>query len=459
MTLMRWLKQLGEPPMTRVAAWVDELTQDPDASEVETELDLGSRVRRRYHLLARDRDLPRPGCPAWIVGIEKTGKQLVGWQGGKDAWPLGGRGMALRLPADAEPDFVRNVRDLMDDQDGMFVSHIAHVGGEGRPWELVYDLFDDMEQGRHVPGQAWLTGWEAMETTLVSGVTATIRAAAAARRPVTHLILGAMGWDNDQAEALANYRLLIAKTAAGADAAGLPFRPLFVGITWPSVWRPGSGLRDEVAKLVGYAAKADDADEVGLTYFAWLSHRLVEAAQAQAAESQAPLRALAIGHSFGGRIVTRAAFTGALLEPKPPAPGLDAVVGLQPAFSVNRFLAGQGDEGAPYSGWKDVLGSGCRLVFTTSDHDMANPQARLLSFAEHLGGFTGRNDAMRHAGVFVIHAGDADGVLPEAAFAGRDRIILVDATAFVAEHSDVFHEPVGRLMAGLLRAIEADNQA
>jgi hypothetical protein len=66
-----------------------------------------------------------------------------------------------------------------------------------------------------------------------------------------------------------------------------------------------------------------------------------------------------IGHSFGARVITRAIFSNGLINPpkvNKESPethqknmyDIDLVFGLQGAFSINRFIPGEGEERSPY---------------------------------------------------------------------------------------------------------------
>ena len=52
----------------------------------------------------------------------------------------------------------------------------------------------------------------------------------------THIVLASAGWDNDQEVSIAHYNSLLANIQQAAADEGRNFYPLFVGLTWPSVW-------------------------------------------------------------------------------------------------------------------------------------------------------------------------------------------------------------------------------
>lgn len=173
-----------------------------------------------------------------------------------------------------------------------------------------------------------------------------------------------------------------------------PFRPLFIGISWPSELRFSSWwwFIGDIRKYFSYSSKADDADEVGLL---WANKVLWDILVPIRRTERIPL--MVMGHSFGARIITRAVFS------KPPtktpavqgvsetstknAHDIDLVLGLQGAFSINRFIPGEGKEGSPYKDFRNKKVG--KFIFTWSEHDFANPIAYWFSGEEHIGGVYG----------------------------------------------------------------------
>ena len=93
------------------------------------------------------------------------------------------------------------------------------------------------------------------------------------------------------------------------------------------------------------------------------------------------------------------------------------VIGIQGAFSANRFIPNEGVEGSPYENYKDW---GTKVVLTTSSYDMAVPIARHTSGASHVGGKHGISVAKKHPDIFNIMNwnGNAHPSLP------NDKVIL-----------------------------------
>jgi hypothetical protein len=174
-----------------------------------------------------------------------------------------------------------------------------------------------------------------------------------------------------------------------------PFRPLFVGLSWPSGQRFGSvwWLIGDLRKSMSYIPKAKDADEIGVV---WANRVLWDILVPLKKIKKIPL--ILIGHSLGARIVTRAVFSQGIFDVsvgrgQPEISwdndyDIDLVIGLQGAFSINRFIQREGKEGSPYSDFKERH-SVKKFIFTWSKNDWANPVAYWFTGEEHMGGIYG----------------------------------------------------------------------
>ena len=205
----------------------------------------------------------------------------------------------------------------------------------------------------------------------------------------THILVIVMGWNTSQQEAIRNFNDLTGNVIAASleDKRGLqeneinrkealdtqkaingPFRPLVIGVTWPSYWSNSAG------NVLSYSNKAGDADEVGLS---WLNKILNETIPKSLAASGSPARVVALGHSFGARAMTRAVFSSPALVPidnhfpdqKMVTSSVDLAVALQGAMSINRFVTGLSSEGAPYRDYAKLKNT--QLVLTAAANDSA----------------------------------------------------------------------------------------
>lgn len=201
----------------------------------------------------------------------------------------------------------------------------------------------------------------------------------------SHVVVVVMGWNTTQNEALRNVNDIVGnlitasqecvgtETVDGAlrcvPATGqLSFRPLVVAVTWPSLWS------NEWWNAFSYGNKANDADELGISWLNVLTNYVLPAA-VKAANRDTRIPIVMIGHSFGARAVMRAVSAEPALkirqqqDAKTPMPGANLVVGLQGAFSINRFVPSAGQEGGPLRDFTSFPDT--QLVLTASKHDTA----------------------------------------------------------------------------------------
>ncbi|GJH30174.1 alpha/beta hydrolase [Caballeronia novacaledonica] len=187
----------------------------------------------------------------------------------------------------------------------------------------------------------------------------------------SHVVIIVMGWNTSQDEAIRNFNDIIGNMVEAArqeEGEGKAlFRPLVVGVTWPSMWT------NSFANVFSYPNKADDADEVGLVWLNIVVNRTIPQLLKQVSSTMAP-KVVLIGHSFGARAAMRALFSGPLLaqdkdakEPIPD-PRVDLVVALQGAVSINRFDPEKSWEGAPY---RDFQKMWTQIVMTAASGDGA----------------------------------------------------------------------------------------
>jgi hypothetical protein len=180
-------------------------------------------------------------------------------------------------------------------------------------------------------------------------------------KPFTHVLVMTMGWVNDQEEAVMRFRSVASqlRAAHGKKNPGA-FRPLVIGVSWPSGWLTNSDLRPvQIFGHIGsYFNKANDADELAYRVISPLIHHHLP----RAVPRSIPI--IAIGHSFGARALTRAVHSAPLLT-EAPKRHVDLLISIQPAVSLRRWLPGEGVEGAPYA--IDHLPRHC-IISSKNDH-------------------------------------------------------------------------------------------
>lgn len=194
----------------------------------------------------------------------------------------------------------------------------------------------------------------------------------------THVLVVVMGWNTRQIEAIQNYNAIVShiKHASETDES---FRPLFIGVTWASEWT--AEWFEPAVRLISFPAKANDADEVGLS---WLGAVLNVISKQYEDKPK-----VAIGHSFGARALASALCTGPQISLPPfatisngeseeisatktaaskPQPMWDLFLGWQPAFPMGRFDNNGARDGFRYP-------YGCArvrsMVMTASVNDQA----------------------------------------------------------------------------------------
>jgi len=118
----------------------------------------------------------------------------------------------------------------------------------------------------------------------------------------THVLVLVMGWNTAQDEAIRNFNDMVGNLVEAAkEGPGSPqtaFRPLLIGISWPSYWY------HSLINGFSYLNKANDADELGISWINLLVNRELPRAM-EKAHVKVPV--VMIGHSFGARVVTRVA--------------------------------------------------------------------------------------------------------------------------------------------------------
>jgi hypothetical protein len=285
----------------------------------------------------------------------------------------------------------------------------------------------------------------------------------------THIIVMSTGWNTPLWESDVNYadwqkvigremRLLHPTT---------PFRPLFIGLTWPSFWKS----RWKWTGPRSFLNKAHDADEIGLTWANLLVNKVLP--DVVAGLDQKP-RLIAIGHSFGARLLSRAVNSGMAISQfvSGKEGRFSLFIGLQAAFSVNRFT-GQGGEGSPYS--KTFTNRVARYAFVSSEHDKAmqmgpgtlSRRLRGKSSGTYPGHWTVAKYVERRPIAWAFT--EAIKVHPDGIYTAPEKdapIWLLDGSEAVRHnvystgggaHSDVFNKGVGALIANLIKQADDAN--
>ncbi|MBO6825172.1 MAG: hypothetical protein JJ879_03155 [Sneathiella sp.] len=440
-------------------------------------------------------DFPRGlslSMPGYVIGIEKAPRKLVT----TERWQTSPRAKGEAHPRIPEGERRTNILadSLYTDSKAHIVTHIMKYDVTKSPISAyqrvkgcaLYNLYEQdladakIQCERYLPAlpegqytKAFDYSWNALDQ-FKSSLLETLSGPDAP----THVVVYVMGWNTPQIEAYRNFNSLAGHMldAAEADASNgrVEFRPLVVGVTWPSLWRNLKFVPDLIAHPISYRNKANDADEVGMSWLGVLLHDVLVGVRNQVDREQGRyIPIIAVGHSFGARAVTRGVFTGPAIAPNPETAPIDnynrvadLVIGLQGAFSKNRFhpKGGKGEEDQPYDHFRDQAG---QTLLTASRHDSV---IGLSFWSETAGNDDSWNDECKAGAVSDNPLFNCQNVaekseflttlrnLPRKACIGNDptscRIQYVRMDPIVrfnaaetggGAHSDIYRAPIGQL--------------
>lgn len=377
---------------------------------------------------------------AYVIGVEKANSSKVGsikeCETSEES-----RCLNINSKYYAENETLRKeVRDIYIGQHRpTFISHIARFSTDpnSKPC-FFYNIYDKSiycdnnvnetpEKGKYVS-----KSWEVLSR-LESAISSDIQ-----ELKPTHCMVYFMGWNTPQWEALKNYRDLFSSLTAAAKESNTNFRPLFLGITWPSTGLPTIEGSD-------YGIKAKDADEVGLIWGNILINRVLSDLKVRHG-----IPIIVVGHSFGARAASRAVFSSPLIKDVLPQRTTDLLLGLQGAYSFQRYIPKAGTEGAPYSNFPKFVN---KVVLTSSSFDTA------VTKAGHKDYFVGSASVYEitkrpeYLTYFEHVKTDVNG-LSDVPSCDPSKVKLVDASSIINQdqpgtgggaHSFIFGTEIGRL--------------
>ena len=362
-----------------------------------------------YHKVAKDDGEVFLDHDGVLIGIEKAYR---------DKLCITTKGIDLerfKKPSESVPNEIRreNLERITDDGKVMFISHMTTYKKEGALDALpnveflhnVYTQEESVSCEKLAPSKSpYRQGWEALEK-VEAQLEEKLLTANKKKTPFTHIIVIAMGWNNDQTESVNRFNKIINNLKGAAEFRSQNFKPLVIGLTWPSVWGTSTlPVWKQLLHLFSYGNKADDADEIGFTYGNYIVNKLAPSLKQKSIENKNPVKVVLIGHSMGARLLTRAIFSANLLKEQTftvkeldkELYGVDYVFGLEGAFSINRFVEGsdlifpatlfRSGEGYPYSDYKKLTSN---FIMTWSEKDYANPFSTFLNGSAHIGGKIG----------------------------------------------------------------------
>jgi hypothetical protein len=267
-----------------------------------------------------------------------------------------------------------------------------------------------------------------------------------AQHRYSHIIVAVMGLDTAQEEAIRNYRSIISSIRLNA---GSDFKPLFIGITWPSFY--ANRWFDPIWEVLAYNPVSDRADIMGLTWLGVLLNDVI-----MPLSDNAPVSIIA--HSFGARAASMALCVGpAILPPerqsirKPPSGTVENFVGLAPAFSMARF---NNEDYRFYENiyYKDHCPMIERFVFTVSRDDSAFD---LIFWSDPVGKHKIMTDycMQSHSISVSCTSTDAEGNIND--YNPAAKVSYIDASSVMqytmpgtegGGHSDIYRAQVGRML-------------
>ena len=285
--------------------------------------------------------------PPFLVGIEESRLKTIGTR---------------RLPRSTSSNrTTRKCFMAAVQEDVRFAPRRVHRRGRvGRSFKPIpfYNAYNEADLD--VESHAYEVGRNQLVTRFRERV-----AAAAKEMKPTHLVVYVTGWNNTQAETVCGMNN-IHKYVALAAASGGEFRPLMVGISWPS-------MSEVWGKFLGkttYPVKSSDADEVGLLWACTLVSQVLAPVRDDLATADPARRPklVVIGHSFGegGDLdrVQRRPRPRRDSPDGPPARRRDRPSGGLLVATVSRRRGGR--ETYPSRGDR------VRFAYTCSSHDLAN---------------------------------------------------------------------------------------
>lgn len=269
----------------------------------------------------------------------------------------------------------------------------------------------------------------------------------------SHIVVITMGWNTVQEEAIRNFNSIVSSMKSTANS---NFNPLVIGVTWPSQW-VSNWIPSAIFTPMSFGVKADDADELGLTWLGVLLHQTIPNAKGN-------LPVIVIGHSFGSRASSVAACVGPVIyenNSQPARTRIDAVINLQGAFPSNR-LFGENDRKFHYpQGCKNVD----KFVLTASVHDTAMKSHFWGTYAGDLSSFKKYCDDVNEPMIQCVRT-DSDGNISQFTKPAVSNITYIDASNLIREnaylsgggaHSDIYKKEDGVLLNGIISIPKAES--
>lgn len=193
----------------------------------------------------------------------------------------------------------------------------------------------------------------------------------------THVFLIVMGWNTQQEKAIRNYNAILTNLVVEADRPpikGQRFKPLVIGVSWPSQWDLDSEWSIIPAALVrgaSFFTKKEQAEEIGKNILVPLIDEVILPARAGAGRTDTT-SVVMIGHSFGARamVASLQAPDQSSREPRVDFQDRDRLVLLQGAVQFHEMFEPEGT-GPVRPLAPRLRNSPLRVVMSASAYDSA----------------------------------------------------------------------------------------
>lgn len=423
-------------------------------ASAEEDLGTGGSITMHYHsaIYYPEEIALRDG--GYIVGIEK---------GDPDKILKSDEELTFEQPNSSDKT-VKSQQDAVHNGKMMFVSHIMRdqLPGSGKRNCTLFDAYyrrdveappardcdkPDDHPPEIAPINAFRSSWKGMRT-LENALSTDIES-----HNYTHIVVVVMGWNTVQEEAVRNINSIIRGIKHASEGSPGAFKPLVIGVTWPSQWN--SLWLDPLYKLTSFGTKAKDADEVGLT---WLGILLGDTIPQASIQAKASLPVIVIGHSFGARAAITAACEGPIIAEEPGSRSAkqlaDLLISYQGAFLTNRLLDKNSGE---------VFSDKClrtrKIALTSSRNDRAVTRAVWGVYAG------GEKSFLRYCStpsslISCVRANAAGQTTPPLTLSRKVTYInsddLIHYNAFNTgggAHSDIYRDEQGALSWSLINAL------
>ncbi|MEM7487385.1 MAG: alpha/beta hydrolase [Bacteroidota bacterium] len=409
-------------------------------SEREKEFGTSGKNKWLFHRLS-DRDKGTSlAFPGYVIGIEKAKRKNIGAPSRKDIRKNNGL-QSFGFNERNNWDSISNIkRWVLNDVKSMFLSSIFEFSSDQKPVDRItvssiYDAYDPsfLADSKN----AYQNGFDELEKfriLLMESIT---------QKKVTHVFLFCMGWNSDQQEAIRNFNSLFLKIMDNANLSKEEFNPIFIGITWPSLWNEG------FTNAFSFFNKTNDADEIGIT---WANLILNKAILSE--KNKAKFKTVVLGHSFGAKLTSRATMSSSML--KEPSKPVDLLINLQSAYSINRYSKIKGIEPtADYVNWNKYVH---HIALICSENDGAVKNGFYAPFA---GGIRSYNRVLSHPEQYpnIDLVAYKKGVATTFKYA--EQLLLIDASEIIRQeaykkgggaHSDIYNKEVSKMLWELIHS-------